>query len=957
MRDIVFMNARPIRLRARSPATVVVTFLALLTFVTPTSLLAADSISQEAKTQASQFYEDAVARLNNRDFEGAIIQIKNALQKDPGMVAAQVLMGEAYLRNGDGAAAETALRRAAETGADESLVAVPMAKALVLQFKHVQLLKQPISERLSSSVRAELLETKARAALSINEADTVEVLLAELDRIKPESIPAVIVRATLAMRSGDYVRAEGLINAATEMAPRDSGIVLARASLLHIQGRLDEALHSYSEVIARDPLDIDARLARIGILLDLRLDSDTETDFSDLRTRVGADPRLGYLLAVKLARAGDEHGTRSALAEVANTIESMGKSIVTGNLQLLLVAGIANFSLGNFEAAQNYLQDYVAKARNDLGPVRMLATILLRKREFVKAQQLLEEFIDTNGESPQVLSLLASAYSGAGNHQRAATTLERAAAQAPNSATLAARLALAQASRGQVETALASLSDIFSDAATMQFAGLPLAAMYLNRGELAQALEVARQLAAREPENLTYLNLRAIAELGSGNGAVATDLWQQALKLDPAFLPAKINLAKAAHRAGRFPEAAQMFRDLLARHANDPLLQIELARILVDQGNSKEALKLARDAAAASPDSFEIANFLIDRLIADAAFEGALQVVWDQEQQHPNNLYVLEAQARIRLASGDLEALRLLLRRMADLAQFDAVWLQRIGEYQIASGELQDAHYSLFKAAQSEPRQFAVRVRLTELELQMGKPDAAAERANSLVTDFPDQAIGYALVGDVAAALGDHRRAAERYADALAQQRRPEFALKLHLAQRQLKDDRAATAVLEDWISDHPSEVWAHGTLGEFHMLGGRVDLAKRHFEELLKIQPDHAPTLNNLANVVLDLGDPNSAVTHARRALELQPDNPMITDTLGWSLVQAGNVTEALPYLREARARASTIPEVRYHLAVALQKLGRKEEALQEINDALKTPQEFIGRDEALRLRAEIGD
>ena len=62
--------------------------------------------------------------------------------------------------------------------------------------------------------------------------------------------------------------------------------------------------------------------------------------------------------------------------------------------------------------------------------------------------------------------------------------------------------------------------------------------------------------------------------------------------------------------------------------------------------------------------------------------------------------------------------------------------------------------------------------------------------------------------------------------------------------------------------------------------------------------------TLNNYANLLLQLNDPAAQAT-AEQALKLDPDNPNFADTLGWILVQGGQTEAGLRYLREARLRS----------------------------------------------------
>jgi cytochrome c-type biogenesis protein CcmH/NrfG len=64
--------------------------------------------AQPAPARAPKYFEDALVRFENNDTAGAIVQLKNALQQDPKLLAAYVLLGRAQLAEGDATAAEDA---------------------------------------------------------------------------------------------------------------------------------------------------------------------------------------------------------------------------------------------------------------------------------------------------------------------------------------------------------------------------------------------------------------------------------------------------------------------------------------------------------------------------------------------------------------------------------------------------------------------------------------------------------------------------------------------------------------------------------------------------------------------------------------------------------------------------------------------------------------------------------
>ncbi|MCA9130951.1 MAG: tetratricopeptide repeat protein, partial [Planctomycetales bacterium] len=121
-----------------------------------------------------------------------------------------------------------------------------------------------------------------------------------------------------------------------------------------------------------------------------------------------------------------------------------------------------------------------------------------------------------------------------------------------------------------------------------------------------------------------------------------------------------------------------------------------------------------------------------------------------------------------------------------------------------------------------------------------------------------------------------------------------------------------------------------------------------------LKLKPDDAEALNNLANVQIRLKDP-SAVKTAETALASAPGNALVTDTLGWALFQNGQTEKALQMLRDARLRQPSNPDIRYHLAAVLAHTGRKTEARAELDAALLSGGAFENVSDARSLKQSL--
>jgi Flp pilus assembly protein TadD len=125
----------------------------------------------------------------------------------------------------------------------------------------------------------------------------------------------------------------------------------------------------------------------------------------------------------------------------------------------------------------------------------------------------------------------------------------------------------------------------------------------------------------------------------------------------------------------------------------------------------------------------------------------------------------------------------------------------------------------------------------------------------------------------------------------------------------------------------------------------GRWSDARKVYEVALKLDPNNAVSLNNLAFLEAEHGgDLNHAQTMAQRAKQFLPNRPEVADTLGWIYLKrnlADNAVDVFADLVRTNPHNSTF---RYHLCQAYNQKGDKPAAVRECNAALRetpAPQE----------------
>ena len=246
-------------------------------------------------SQAARYHEDAVARLARNDLPGAIIQARNAVQKDSGLLAAHLLLGKALLRDGQAAAAEAEFEIALRLGASMAEVAQPYGTALMMFGNSEKLLARIKPDGLAPSARAEVLAMRATAHADQGDTKAAWRAVEEAKAADPRSLAPLRAEIDLALRTRDTPRARQALEAAAAMAPRD-------AQLLHLQGVLQQsagkpaaALDYFAQALKADPRLLDSMVARASLLIDLQRPDEALPDLERAAALSQREPRVAYL--------------------------------------------------------------------------------------------------------------------------------------------------------------------------------------------------------------------------------------------------------------------------------------------------------------------------------------------------------------------------------------------------------------------------------------------------------------------------------------------------------------------------------------------------------------------------------------------------------------------------------------------------------------------------------------
>jgi Flp pilus assembly protein TadD len=152
---------------------------------------------------------------------------------------------------------------------------------------------------------------------------------------------------------------------------------------------------------------------------------------------------------------------------------------------------------------------------------------------------------------------------------------------------------------------------------------------------------------------------------------------------------------------------------------------------------------------------------------------------------------------------------------------------------------------------------------------------------------------------------------------------------------RMAKNFKAALECFRKARELAPNEVSAHVSFALMLEATGQGAQARPAYEQILKLQPDNALALNNLAFIMAQNGeDLDQALTMVQRAREELPNDANTADTLGLIYIKKGRNDDAIRIFRELIERNPADVSAHLRLAMALLQKGDKLQARKELEN-----------------------
>ncbi|MBP7614769.1 MAG: XrtA/PEP-CTERM system TPR-repeat protein PrsT [Thauera sp.] len=868
-----------------------------------------------------QMLASAKTYIENKDFDAASIQLKNALQANGNMAEARFLLGRINARQGNVAGAVKEFQRAQELGYARDEVARELAPALLKAGELDKLLTEYADPRIDDpAVRAVVLVALGDAHLMKRDVDKAHSAYERAFAANPDEHGARLGLARTTLIKGDATKAEELVVDTVKRAPELAEARSMLAELLIARGAVEQGIAEMRAAVRLVPKAIEYHFALVSQLLRQGARDEADKALQAMKAVAAAHPSTRYLQALVDFRENRLTEARDGLMLVLKDAPQF--------LQADLLAGTVLVRLNEHALARNHLERVLQRAPGSTMARQALVVSHLATGDPKRALDMLQPLLQAPQPSARLLGLAGQVFVANGDFERAEEHFERAAKAAPEDARALTRLGVARMAGGDVDAAFSDLASASRmDEGGIQ-ADLALVMAHLRRGETDKALAAQAELERKQPNSALVYNLRGGLMLARRDVPAARAAFDKALALQPGYLAAAVNLARLDLAERKSADAVARIKAVVDRDPKSVEALLTLAEIQRATGAPPaEVLLTLERAEAASPGAVVPNLAIVQHHLQQQQAAQALQVAQKIASAHENDPRALDALARAQLAAGDSQQAISALNRLVALQPGAPMPLVALADVHRSLKDGAAAEQALRKALTVAPDLIDAKQRLIALLVERGDRDGALKLARDTQLRQADRPAGYLLEGDLQAVGGKWAEAAAAYRKAVDRKGGGLAAVRLHAAL--LRADRRADAdrMATEWLKANPTDLALRGYLGEVALAEKRYAEAVKLFGRAHEMAPQNALILNNLAWAANEAKDPR-ALEYAEQALRLAPDNAAIVDTVGTIQMERGEIEAGLANLRRAVSIGPDLLPLQLNLSKALVKAGLKDEA-----------------------------
>jgi len=742
--------------------------------------------------------------------------------------------------------------------------------------------QQPASKRgapKQAAKAASPLLAEAEALVSEGRVADAKTKIQEELHQNPANAEAYDLLGVISVSEKDYAGALEAFQHALELEPDSTRTRNNIGNVYVAQGKFDLAEQEFRTVLRTAPANRDANYNLGLVLLAQGAPAKAILHFQRVRP-------ANLETKFNLTRAYLQAGRTAEGLKAATELSSENKD----NVQLHFTLGVLLAAEKQYRAAQLELEKANALQPETFEILYNLGQAYLRAGEYPKAELALNRTLKLKPDSPEALCLLAQVYSDQKKSVDALDLLVRAHKLAPQNADIIFLLARVSMGQNYFEDAIPLLESGLQIAPKRADLRAALGESYFMSGKTEKAIEEFKALIVLEPSAGSYAfmglsyrhlgrfdeakkyfqeglkldrrNASCLFNMGyieerQGNHAAAETFFQGALKSNPDFSEALLELANLRIANKKFADAAELLRRYV-KVSRDPasgyyklaMVERSLHQTEGAQRDLSVFQTLSKNSSTGPYPYQHLFDYLDNRATLSARERTQLDLtqLTEQIQKHPDQPQDLYLLAETYLKLGKVDDARKAIAQLDQLSANDYRTQTGVGVL-LARYRLYDEAIQHFQSAlRANPDSDDVKFDLADAYFRKGLYTQALEAAGQVSVAGQQDDAYLALLGDIQAHLGDSARATEIFRDAI--RRNPDndqYYLSLTLVQLRSNDVRGATETLQQGLARIPGSGKILWGLGLISVLEGNTPQAAERLERAVELLPEWAGSYSTL--------------------------------------------------------------------------------------------------------------
>ena len=471
------------------------------------------------------------------------------------------------LKDGDGAAAEIALREALDEGAPKSLLAPYFGEAEILQGNLPEAHQWLDSENFAPESRTHGLHMRGRLAMIEGDLDLANGAFSQAVESHPQDVGLWVDLGRLRYRVGQQTDAIAASKEALRIGPNDPAALLFRAQLVRDADGMVAALPLLQRGLKNAPEDRPLLSEYAATLGELRRAREMIAVLHRLGLHDPANQQMFYLQAVLAARAGNYGLARTLLQRSGDLDRQMPAAI--------LLLGVIDLENGNYaSAAQGFDRLLRVQPSNQRVQFLLARSLKLGGQD----RELVARFAD-HANVPYMAMIVGRAYEALGQREKAAAFLDRA------NRPYAMIVRIFPADRDVADDDLTSGADGPTTVSRVR--------RLLATGQVDAARAQVNAFLQRFPQSSDANALAGDVALAAGDYSRASNYYDRAATVRRPW-QLTIRMAYALIEQGREPDAAKLIADHLQGEPNNAEAAALLARWYYLRGDKIHSQLLLR---------------------------------------------------------------------------------------------------------------------------------------------------------------------------------------------------------------------------------------------------------------------------------------------------------------------------------------------------------------------------